>query len=231
MHRIPHVGQISTPHPLNSILVYHSSKLFTMNGLLVMGGESSRMKQDKAFLEWKGKPLYENGYNILSQVCGKVMLSIKPSQRATLLQNTGLTESQFLYDKAEYRNKGPCAALLTAYEADPEATWVVLAVDFPHINTESVAQLMSSYQAPITCYIHPEDDNPEPMFSIWSPDALETLRWNVIHRKKTGPCYSIRKLVGNPHPANVSNYILPDNPQWLLSTNTPKEWQEAFNLI
>jgi hypothetical protein len=57
----------------------------------------------------------------------------------------------------------------------------------------------------------------EPLFAIWSPDALDMLKDNVL-KGKTGPIYTLR---------GIGNGIEPADGRWLYNTNTPEQWKHV----
>jgi molybdopterin-guanine dinucleotide biosynthesis protein A len=168
-----------------------SNTIPSLHGLLVLGGQSTRMGRDKAFLDFPQStgtstststttscPLYLHLLGLLHQACpAGVYISHNASQRETLEQAHQLPPRTFLVqDDARIVSAeigGPAAGLLSAHLANPETTFLVLAVDFPLVTLDTLTDLVSRYTPPVTCYLHTSDNHPEPLLSIWGPDALE----------------------------------------------------------
>ena len=67
-------------------------------GLVLAGGKSSRMNQEKAKLSYHGKAQYLVCHDLLKQHCEKVFISARRDQ------NLGASQSElaFLYDREEF---------------------------------------------------------------------------------------------------------------------------------
>ena len=173
-----------------------------MRGLVLVGGRSERMGKSKAHLEYNDKPLYRHAYELLAAVCSSVYLSARAEQFFDL---PTITDDAF-------KEIGPASGLLSAYETYRD-TWFVLACDFPLATPNAIRQLRDSYKPPATYFI--ADGQIEPLFAIWSSEALELLKENV-GKGRTGPIFTLKSL---------GNGIEPKDKRWLYNTNTPEEWQ------
>lgn len=174
-----------------------------MLGLVLVGGLSERMGQPKALLEHDGIPLYRRAYDLLCKVCSEVYLSAREGQNFDL---------PTIYDDA-FKSIGPSSGLLSAHEVYRD-TWFVLACDFPLATEDAVSRLTNSYRPPATYFIS-NGGQIEPLFAIWSSEALDKLQENVS-MGKTGPVYTLKSL---------GTGIEPEDEKWLYNTNTPEEWQ------
>jgi len=180
-----------------------------MLGLVLVGGLSERMGQPKALLEYDGVPLYRRAYELLSKVCSAVYLSARENQRFDL---------PTIYD-GEFKDIGPASGLLSAYKLHRD-TWFVLACDFPLATEEAVSQLAQAYSPPATYFT--SNSQIEPLFAIWSPEALDALKENVW-KGRTGPIYTLKSLGGKG--------VEPRDVNWLYNTNIPEEWNGILNGI
>ncbi|KAK2808323.1 hypothetical protein FQN50_004883 [Emmonsiellopsis sp. PD_5] len=128
---------------------------------------------------------------------------------------------------------GPAAGLIAAYHADPSATWLVVACDFPFLTTSALKLLrqehftpahatngMSSDESLITCYRNAKG-HCEPLLALWTPDALRMLERNV-KQGKTGPRFVIEEL----GPRGVRT-VSPGEERWLFNANTEDDWKEV----
>jgi molybdopterin-guanine dinucleotide biosynthesis protein A len=165
------------------------------------------MGKSKAHLEYNSKPLYLQAYELLTTVCSSVYLSARSDQAFEL---------PTISDDA-FQQIGPASGLLSAHETFRD-TWFVLACDFPLATAEAVQRLYEVYKPPATFYTM--EGQIEPLFAIWSPEALDILKENVS-RGKTGPIFTLKSL---------GNGIEPKDKRWLYNTNTPEEWQLAQSM-
>jgi molybdopterin-guanine dinucleotide biosynthesis protein A len=146
---------------------------------------------------------------------------------------------------AEGRDIGPAAGLLAAYAARPEATLLVLAIDFPLASGQALAELVGAHYAacaasdpddppPVTCYMHSSDGAPEPFMSIWGPQALRRLKENVEGGGKTGPCFTAKQVwrerTGGAGMSEGSGLVRPRDDRWLVNANTPEQWEDAMRM-
>ncbi|KAH7014392.1 uncharacterized protein B0I36DRAFT_338660 [Microdochium trichocladiopsis] len=72
---------------------------------------------------------------------------------------------------------GPIRGFLAAHEALPDATWLVIACDYPRLTVSAIQYLVEAYEPPVTCF-RGARNKMEPLVSIWSPEALARLRQN-----------------------------------------------------
>ena len=72
---------------------------------------------------------------------------------------------------------GPYGAILTAFQEDPNAAWLVVACDLPLLKTSEFEYLVSNrnHKKIATACFNPETNFPDPLFTIWEPKAYQTL--------------------------------------------------------
>ena len=107
-----------------------------LTGLVFIGGKSSRMGKDKAFLPFKGKLLYEWAYEKLHTFCEEVYLSVNEQQFHRLTGPFSLIQDA-------NSAAGPMAALVQSL-AQIQTSLLVLPVDAPLISPLTIQQLLSA---------------------------------------------------------------------------------------
>lgn len=200
-----------------------------IKGLVLLGGYSTRMKQDKGLLEWQGKPLFCQAVKALSQVCCKVYVSLRKEQIESIRPYMD-GDFELMIDRKPFTDIGPASGILTAHEHDPQSGWFVFACDFPLASIEAFEQLIGVYQPPFVTFVH-DDGHPEPVFGIWSPQALSSLKENALEKGKTGPCYTLNKLIEELALNEAQCLVKPGSDSWLFNTNTPEDWQLAMQKV
>ncbi|MBC7466456.1 MAG: molybdenum cofactor guanylyltransferase [Bdellovibrio sp.] len=187
-----------------------------MYGLVLSGGKSSRMQQDKGALIFQGQTLRDRTFKNLDTICKHVFYSLRDDQ---LLEPNlrKLDRDQIILD--QLLDIGPAAALLAAHEKFPTENWFIVACDFPLATPECFLNLaehfsVASSDNEVICYSHP-DGTPEPLLAVWRPSALDRLKKSV-QNQITGPLHTLRK--SNPL------ILAPHKSEWLTNTNTPDEW-------
>ncbi len=136
-----------------------------LNGLVLAGGRSTRMRRDKAALVYDGRPQLVAAYELVAPLVERAFISVRADQaeeplRAALPQIVDAVDCE-----------GPIAGILTALEAYPEHAWLVVACDLPRLNAATLERLIANRDpgAVATAYRSSVDDLPEPLCAIWEP--------------------------------------------------------------
>lgn len=136
------------------------------DAVLLAGGRSSRFGSDKAFLDWRGQPLYVAQLRKLASLGpGKLWLSTRPDQPFP----------EFLEGVArlvdETPGLGPLGGLRSALAASEASFLLVLAVDLPKMEAAFLADLLDrgAGAAPRT------DRGWEPLAALYPRAELRTL--------------------------------------------------------
>ena len=112
-------------------------------GLVLAGGQSRRMGQDKGLLDYHGKPQRDYMYEQLQPLCREVYMSIRPGQEGALPRGI-----PYILDENQYR--GPFNGLLSAHHQFPEVAWLVVACDMPLLDAAAL-----EYEGPCDCLRYP----------------------------------------------------------------------------
>lgn len=181
-----------------------------VNGLVLSGGASARMGQDKALLDHAGTPQLAATFQLLLRHVQSCFISLRKDQADEPLR-TGFPG---LID--EHEAIGPAAGLLAAHRAHPTAAWLVLACDLPLLEDATLAALVGARDGDhiAVAYRSAYDDLQEPLCALWEPAALERLEAQV----KAGR-YGLREVLRSP---DVRLLPAPSNGS-LDNINTPEE--------
>lgn len=147
--------------------------LKSLYGLVLTGGKSSRMGEDKSLLKYHGKTQTEYCFELLQNVCKKVFLSNRKEQ-AGLPGHKGLPQ---IHDLKKYSDIGPLAGILSAMEEYPEASWLILACDLPYVTDKTIQHLTQNRNPKklATAYQSTHDQLPEPLCAIYEPKFYQTI--------------------------------------------------------
>ena len=192
-----------------------------LNGLILAGGFSKRMGQDKALLNYHGKPQVEFAYQLLKPFCREVLISIRPDQA----QQAHYTQFPQLNDLPQYSNMGPLGGIASALTLCPDRAWLVLACDLPFVSTKTIAYLLANRdpQKMATAFISAHDQLPEPLCAVWEPQGL-----SIIEQFLKEGIQCPRKILLKSSHAHL--LPLPD-PVWLDNVNSPEEYQQAAQRV
>lgn len=186
-------------------------KLF---GLVLSGGKSTRMGNDKGLIAYHGIPQREYSYQLLATACDKAFFSIRSEQEEELDTN-----SNYVIDNNEYR--GPLNGILSAHKNHPNVAWLVLACDLPLLNQGALNKLVLQRDETkvATAYATKESQLPEPLVAIWEPQGLQ----KAIDYMKTAGGSCPRKFLIN----SDVKIIFSDNEEVLYNANSLSEYEFA----
>ncbi len=141
-----------------------------LNGLVLAGGQSLRMGRDKGAIDWHGKPQREYLVDLLRPLCDEVYISCRPEQA-----NDFQEVCQTLPDS--FAGLGPFGAILSAFRAQPDRAWLVVACDLPLLDIATMEYLLASrsVKSMATAFQSATDNMPEPLITIWEPKAYAVL--------------------------------------------------------
>jgi molybdopterin-guanine dinucleotide biosynthesis protein A len=139
-------------------------------GLVLAGGDSTRMGRDKGSLDYRGRPLVVRAWRALDAVCESAYVSVRDAQ-TTMPAYAGLP---LIVDRGD--DRGPVIGLLAAWAEHPSAAWLLLAADMPLVDEDLLGALIGARDGsrPATMFVHP-DGTPEPLCAIYEPAARAVL--------------------------------------------------------
>ncbi|SFD25162.1 molybdopterin-guanine dinucleotide biosynthesis protein A [Chitinophaga sp. CF118] len=188
-----------------------------MKGLILCGGHSTRMQQDKSNIAYHGMPQWQYLYTLLQSLIPEVYLSCRADQQPAFTDHIPVITDSI-------PGGGPAVGLLSAHAAFPDSAWLVLACDLPLISLQSLRVLVDARQPEkdATAFISPFNNFPEPLIAIWEPTGLQLLKQSFESGKN---CPRKALMQGNIH--------LLENPYAAeqFNANTPEEMQEAKDQI
>ncbi len=176
-------------------------------GLVLAGGRSRRMGEDKGLIAYRGQPQVVWLSQLLLEFCASVHVSIGPRQQDSSCYGS----LQTIIDREPGR--GPAGGLMSAWELDPGAAWLLVAVDLPLLDPVTLGALTEgrSRRHLATAFRHP--DGPlEPLCTIWEPAAR-----SVLERRLARGDASLRRLLE----AGPVNELEPPAPGAIRSVDSP----------
>lgn len=178
-----------------------------LNGLILVGGKSSRMGTNKAFLDYHGKPQIEFLTELLSNFCSEVFISAK--------QKDLYPEFHVIEDKYDFES--PLNGILSAFEHDNGKALLVVACDMPFINEESIKKLVAERDKNkvATCFVN-EKRSLEPLFTIYEQHGYSAL----MEHSESGN-HSPRAFLQQ----NDVHEITPENFSMLQNINTYEQFK------
>ena len=179
-----------------------------LRGLVLAGGRSERMRIDKGALHYHALDQRQHTAALLDEFCPDVRVSVRPDQAADLPAGLVPLPDTFL-------NLGPLGGLLSAFQADPNAAWLVLACDLPFL-TRTTLEFLVTHRQPArtaTALHSPWNDFPEPLVTIWEPRSYgQLLRFLSLGYScpRKALINSDIELLAPPVPAELRNVNTPE---------------------
>jgi molybdopterin-guanine dinucleotide biosynthesis protein A len=180
-----------------------------LNGVVLAGGKSARMGQDKGSMNWHGVKQREYIADLLSNFCSETFISCRDEQQ--------ITDTTYPLLLDAYTGIGSYGAILSAFQKNSNAAWLVVACDLPLIDEATLEYLISNRNknAIATTFESPHDGLPEPLITIWEPAAYTHLL-ELLDEGYTCPRKALMRHT------DVSILKAPA-PNVLMNANTPED--------
>lgn len=188
-------------------------------GLVVCGGQSSRMGTDKSLLNYHGKPQRYYLYEMLEPLCEKVFISCNRSQKSSIPATY-----HTIVDAPAYEGIGPMAALLTAMERYPHVNFLVVGCDYPFITTTELKQLLEVKLETIlyACFANKSNNILEPLLSHYHYDIINHLREQFKQNR-----FSVQAVLREC----TGHIIVPENQITISSIDTIEAYENAIKQL
>jgi molybdopterin-guanine dinucleotide biosynthesis protein A len=181
-----------------------------INGLVLAGGRSSRMGENKSELRYYDKPQREHLVDVLSPFCEEVFISCRPKE---------LMPDKLKAIPDHFEIQSPLNGILSAFRLKPDSAWLSVPVDMPWIDREVIQFLVKNRNRDriATCFLDSTGKNPEPLLTLWEPTAGMPL----LHYYQDKGFSPREFLLTQP----VHTIRVPD-PKYLVNINTPEDWSQ-----
>jgi molybdenum cofactor guanylyltransferase len=188
-----------------------------LNGLVLAGGKSTRMGEDKALLKWHGKEQMYYLADLLKQLCNEVFISCR-------IEQANCIDKSYKVVADEVENAGPLAAIVSAFHENKNCAWLVVACDLPLLDEKTIDYLVQQRDKTViaTTFQSPYDNLPEPLITIWEPTALPLLETALSEKR-----YSPKRVLMN----SKINMIHAADTNALLNANTPEDKEKICNFL
>jgi len=185
-----------------------------LNGLVLAGGYSSRMREDKAALAYRQRPQLEQAFELLAPFVSQAWVSVRADQRDDPLR-AGFPQ---IVDGPEA--SGPIAGIIAAQGAYPQAAWLVIACDLPLLDATTLVQLLAGRDTGrlATAFQSSGDGLPEPLCAIYEQASRDA----ILRFVASGVSCPRKFLIGH----DVA-LLRPTSPMALANANTPEDLAAA----
>lgn len=186
------------------------SKSAPLFGLVLAGGFSTRMLQDKAKLKFGDKYMYQVAMQVLRQVCDEVYLSCRSEQFSEL------DDVAIIPD--ELSSRGPITGILSAQKFNPHVAWLVIPVDMPNLSEKFIKNNLIAGRDHLKDATGLKDKQGsflQPLVAIYEPSShlflQKSFRANIYSLKTTLALMRIKVIEVDDVHNCLSNYNFPED--------------------
>ncbi|WP_029760046.1 molybdenum cofactor guanylyltransferase [Gordonia hirsuta] len=183
-------------------------------GVVLAGGRSRRMGQDKASMEWEGRPLLTVVTDVLAQRCSPVLVAASNTSQA-YAELRDVEDVDWI--TSEPIGSGPLGGLVAALEAaeaaDSPAAFVC-ATDMPMIAPELIDELLHGLTTSADAVVVHDGGRDHPMAAIYRTRVVPVL----VDLLDSGEQRMVAALDAiQTHRVGVSD------PAWLTNVDSPED--------
>lgn len=191
--------------------------------LILAGGHSRRMGQDKAHLIFNHRTQLVREIELAMEVCPSVFLSLRADQALPIEAEEAGMEA--IRDR--HGEIGPLGAILSAMETYPQKAWFVIAIDLPLLDLHTLEMLVAGRDPATiaTAYRNPATGDPHPMCTIYEPSARPVIEDFLFGRD----IRDAQQLLLHAEPAPKTVPL--DNPRALDGVNTPGDYDRIVRRL
>lgn len=199
--------------PVLAQLKHYYQQKSSLYSAVMVGGQSSRMGADKAWLDYGSGPQALHLFQLFSRINAvqKTFFSGAPQS----FFPPEVSEKTIIRDR--FLNFGPLGGFLTLFESAPQQAWLVAACDLAGLQPEAIHYLIQ-HRNPLkaaTIYVN-QRQKWEPLLAIYEPRMGLHLKQALLHKT-----YSLQKIFAN---LSIESIPIPDNLQsQFINVNTPEE--------
>jgi len=188
-----------------------------LHGLVVCGGQSSRMGTDKSLIRYHEEPQWLHTASLLSNLCENISISCHKEQ---VSQFAG--QFPVVADLPEYSGFGPVGALLTIWAYHPRASLLVVGCDYPLLTMDDLQSLVNSRVEGEYGICFQSNDSIEPLIAVYEMSIKE-----IVQKAFQQGKYSLKHILGEHGVRTVSSKI-PGN---IVSADSPEKARQIMEII
>ncbi len=145
-----------------------------MLGVILCGGQSSRMGSDKGLLKTQSETWAQLAADKITMLGLPVVISVNEHQFRDY--NNLFPATQLLKDNPSLQLKGPLLGVLSTHRQYPAEDLLVLACDMPLMEVSILRELVSLYKKETAdAYVFANDKEPEPLCAIYTANGLKQI--------------------------------------------------------
>lgn len=187
-------------------------------GIILAGGQSKRMGNDKSLLRINGLSFIEILTRSLSEICDEIIIS----SNSNLHKNLGY---KIIHD--EINSYGPISGIYSCIKESACEYYLIVATDTPLLSIELLQYLKKNAVPGKISAIVQESGFVEPLCAIYPKSIGPALKKFIL-----GGNYKLIDflIINNFHPVKLSADLNFNNPSLFFNVNTSHDFKELLKL-
>ena len=194
------------------------------SGYVLAGGQSSRMKTDKAFLECGGETFLTRAVRTLQTVCeNRVKIVLNQTQNNFIERlPKGVPHVFDIYEK-----RGALGGIHAALTGCPTKYAIILAVDLPNVTTETIANLANIALSNKYVAVVPRqtDDRLQPLCAVYHARYCLSALENLMKENDSASVNDFLELIA-PRFINQNKLTADESTDIFFNVNHPADYQK-----
>lgn len=164
-----------------------------LSAVILAGGKSSRMKRDKAFIEFNKEKLINVIGKKFSEFCDEILVSVGKNIDSKKYKKLINFNAKIVNDKIE--NKGPIIGILSSFKVAKNEYVAISSCDSPFIKKEVYEFLLKKAKNKDGAVVKVEKGF-EPLHAVYKREEMIKAIENVLKEGKTSPldCFEYLNL-------------------------------------
>lgn len=189
----------------------HTSPSALHEGLLLIGGQSTRFLPDKMQERLAGKALHRHGLDALSTCCDVIWVSTGTARTFDTPDREGDVSVRSVMDQRP--GQGPLEGIRSVMLLSRADHLLVLAGDLPHIQPTTLMRLLGAPAADVVCARDASNGQLQPLCARWSTSLLDPLTHSLASGRR-----GVQRFLADHH------VLMVDVPsEELLNVNRPSD--------
>ena len=189
-----------------------------ITGIILAGGKSSRMGQDKGLMQFNGQSFIEHAVQIVKDICDNVII---------IANQNGYERLSIPVYADIIKDKGPAAGIYTGLHYSKTQYNLVVGCDMPFLSSEFLGYLLSQIDEKADAIVPEYENKSQPLCAVYSKGCLYQFEQSIQNGQ-----LKMREIIGQLH----TKHVVIDktagfySPNLFTNINTHKELETIKNI-
>jgi len=201
-----------------------------LDAFILIGGRSSRLGTDKAFVELGGKTLAERAIATVRDGLSTERITMVAGSSIQFATRAIAVGVRFIFDLHE--DRGPLGGLHAAL-ANSQTPWIfVLACDYPFLSPDMISMLKEKIGDEFGAVVPQQNDGRlQPLCAFYEVETARTIVEEILDRPRVSPPLHELAAQLNPRIVKFDEYShLTGADEFFLNVNTEEDLQNAMKI-